>query len=340
MLVKNWLNSFILAVCVLSMLSLTTDLHAAESRSYLLATGTTGGTYYPVGVGLATLIKVKLQPKEKISMSAVNSAGSGENVKLLNENEAQLGIVNGVYGYYARNGLGPVKKLGPQKNLRAITMLWPNVIHLIVSSKYAKTGTVKDLFDLKGMKMAMGKQNSGTIEENRAIINNLGMDMDNDFDLVYSGYGPSVGGLQNGQIAGLGIHGGMPVGAVARTMASMGDDAKILEFPGNLAKEADGDLNLFTPYTIPAGTYHNQEKPIQTISQPTVLIARDDANEDDIYKITKTIYENLPFLQAIHKATNAMDVNKALNGLPMPLHKGALRYYKEIGLDIPKHLMN
>jgi len=71
---------------------------AAEQRSYILATATTGGTYYPVGVALATLVKVKLQPKEKIAMSAISSAGSGENVKLLRENQAQFAILQGLYG--------------------------------------------------------------------------------------------------------------------------------------------------------------------------------------------------------------------------------------------------
>ena len=71
---------------------------AAEERSYLLATATTGGTYYPVGVALATLTKVKLQPKENISMSAITSAGSGENIKLLRENQVQFAILQGLYG--------------------------------------------------------------------------------------------------------------------------------------------------------------------------------------------------------------------------------------------------
>ena len=104
----------------------------AADRSYLLATASTGGTYYPVGVALSTLVKVKLQPKQKIGMSAINSAGSGENIKLLRENEVQFAILQGLYGAYAWQGTGPIENEGPQKNLRAVTMLWQNVEHYAV----------------------------------------------------------------------------------------------------------------------------------------------------------------------------------------------------------------
>ena len=85
------------------------------TKLYELATASTGGTYYPVGVALATLTKVKLTPSQKIGMSAINSAGSAENVKLLRDNEAQFAILQGLYGYYAWNGKGPIEKDGPQK---------------------------------------------------------------------------------------------------------------------------------------------------------------------------------------------------------------------------------
>ena len=96
----------------------------AEEANYILATASTGGTYYPVGMTLATLVKVKLQPHDKIGMAAISSAGSGENVRLLCEGEAQFGIMQGLYGYYAATGTGPLAEVGPQESLRSITMLW------------------------------------------------------------------------------------------------------------------------------------------------------------------------------------------------------------------------
>jgi len=335
-------RSFLAAVVavIMTMTMLNADgLQAAEKKSYLLATASTGGTYYPVGVAISTLTKVKLLPKKKIGMSAINSAGSGENVKLLRENEVQFAILQGLYGYYAWNGIGPVKKDGPQKDFRAVTMLWQNVEQFTILSKFAKTGTISDLEGLKGKSMALGKKNSGTIGSNIKLLGNLGIDAKKDFKLVHVGYGPSGDALQNGQVVGMSTPAGVPTGAVTKVMAAMGDKVTILDFTPEQAKKADGGLNLWTPYLIPAGTYPGQKKDIHTIAQPNFLAVRADVDEEAVYQITKTIYENLPFLTAIHKATKAISLEKAIVGLPMPIHPGAARYYREAGIKIPDHLI-
>lgn len=311
----------------------------AADKSYLLATASTGGTYYPVGVAISTLSKVKLQPKHKVSMSAINSAGSGENVKLLRDNEAQFAILQGLYGSYASKGTGPLEKDGPQTNLRSITMLWQNVEQFVVKSEHAKTGTIADMTALAGSKMALGKKNSGTIGSNRKLLGNLGIDIDRDFELVYGGYGPSAAALQNGQVEGISTPAGTPTGAITKLFASVGDDVTMLEYTDDQLRTADGGLNLWTRFVIPKGTYPGQSKDINTIAQPNFLAVRDDVDEEFVYLLTKTLYENLPFLQAIHKATKAMSLDKALAGLPMPLHRGAARYYKEVGLEIPDSLI-
>jgi len=312
---------------------------AQENRDYLLATASTGGTYYPVGVALATLTKVKLTPTQKIGMSAINSAGSAENIKLLRDNEAQFAILQGLYGYYAWNGKGPIEKDGPQKNLRSVTMLWQNVEQFTVMSEYAKTGTIADMRDIKGKGFSMGKKNSGTIGSNETLMSNLGINIDKDYELVYVGYGPSADAMQNGQIAGMSTPAGVPTGAVTRAFASMEGKVTLLSFTDEQMKEADGGLELWTRFVIKAGTYPGQEKDVNTIAQPNFLAVRADLDEDAVYQITKTIYENLPFLNAIHKATVDMALDQALAGLPMPLHPGAARYYKEAGLTIPDRLI-
>ena len=314
-------------------------VQAAEERNYLMATASTGGTYYPVGVALSTLVKVKLQPKQKIGMSAINSAGSGENIKLLRENEVQFAILQGLYGSYAWNGTGPIKSEGPQKNLRSVTMLWQNVEHYAVLSKFAKTGTVADLVGMKGESMSMGKKNSGTLGSNTVILGNLGVDINKDYDLIYVGYGPTADALQNGQISGFGIPAGVPASAVTKAMANLGNDMTVLDFTDEQLKQADGGMELWTRYLIPAETYPGQTKDINTIAQPNFLGVRADVDEDAVYQITKTIYENLAFLQAIHGATKAMAIEKAIAGLPMPLHPGAAKYYQEVGIKIPARLL-
>lgn len=311
----------------------------AEEANYILATASTGGTYYPVGVALSTLMKVKLQPKQKIGMSAISSAGSGENIRLLRENEAQFAILQGLFGYYAATGTGPLEADGPQKDLRSVSMLWQNVEHFIVAADAAKTGTVEDFVNLKGEGMALGKKNSGTIGSNRALLGGLGIDIDKDYSLVHAGYGPSAEALQNGQVKGISTPAGVPVGAVSQLMASAKGQVKMLSFTDEELKKADGGRELWTPYEIPAGTYPGQDEAVNTIAQPNFLAVRGDVSEDNVYQITKTIYENLPFLQAIHPATKAMAIEKAIAGLPLPLHPGAVKYYKEAGINIPDRLI-
>ena len=310
-----------------------------EGANYVLATASTGGTYYPVGVALATLVKVKLEPGQKIGMAAISSAGSGENVRLIREGEAQFGIMQGLYGYYAASGTGPLEEVGPQENLRSVSMLWQNVEHFIIANDAVNTGTMSDMAALKGEAMAMGSQNSGTIGSNATILSGFDVDIYEDYELVFGGYGPSAEALQNGQVAGVGIPAGIPVGAISQLMASAGDSVTLLNFTEEEMAMADGDRGLWTPFTIPAGTYPGQDEDVQTIAQPNFLATSADLPDEHVYQITKAMYENLPFLQAIHPATKAMALERAIAGLPLPLHPGALRYYQEAGLDVPERLI-
>lgn len=315
------------------------DAKAQDAQNYLLATASTGGTYYPVGVAIATLAKVKLQPSHNINISAISSAGSGENVKLMRENEVQFSILQGLFGAEAWAGTDTFAADGPQTNLRSISMLWPNVEHFVVRKAFATTGTIDDMQALKGRKVSMGAQNSGTIGSNRTILNNLGFDMDADFDLAYMGYNPSAEAMQNGQIDAMSTPAGPPVTAVTRALAAMGDDVVVLDFTDEQIAKANGSLeDLWTRFVVPANTYPNQDKDINTIGQPNFLSVRDDVPEETVYLLTKTIYENLPFLQGIHRATSDMALEKAIAGLPMPLHPGAQRYYEEQGMTIPDRL--
>ncbi len=331
-----------LSLC-LSVLSffctVVTPERALAERDYLMATASTGGTYYPVGVALSTLVKVKLQPGHKIGMSAISSAGSGENIKLLNDNEVQFAILQGLYGAWAWKGTGDFAAAGPQRELRSVTMLWQNVEHFTILKKFAKTGTIADMVAMKGENMALGPRNSGTLGSNKVLLGGLGVDIEKDYSLAYAGYGPSADALQNGQVSGMSTPAGAPVSAVTRALAAMGDEIVVLDFTDEQMKQADSDMELWTRYVVPAETYPGQTKDINTIAQPNFLGVRADLDEEAVYLITKTIYENLPFLNAIHSATKVMAIEKAIDGLPMPLHPGALKYYREVGINVPERLI-
>ena len=311
----------------------------AEEASYILATASTGGTYYPVGVALSTLVKVKLEPSESIGMSAISSAGSDENIRLLREGEAQFAILQGLYGYYAASGTGPLEESGPQTELRAVSMLWQNVEQFVVAADAVDTGTMADFVALKGDAVALGAQNSGTLGSNATLLAGLGADVETDYELVYGGYGPSADALQNGQVRGISIPAGVPTGAISQLYAGAGDNVRMLDFTADEIAAADGGRELWTPYLIPAGTYPGQTEDINTIAQPNFLATTSSLPEENVYLITKAIYENLDFLKAIHPATKVMAIEQAIAGLPVPLHPGAQRYYEEVGVTIPDRLI-
>ncbi|MEM7072915.1 MAG: TAXI family TRAP transporter solute-binding subunit [Pseudomonadota bacterium] len=309
----------------------------ADDVDYVLNTASTGGTYHPVGTAISTLSKVKLLPRQKFSLTAVNSAGSGANVQALGAKTAQFAILQGLYGYYAATGTGPVSEV--QNNLRAVTMLWQNVEQFVVASNHVTTGTVADLAAMQGEAMGMGRQNSGTIGSNRVLLSGLGIDIDQHYDLFHAGYGPSADALANGQVEGIGMPSGPPTGALVKLFSTKGESVVMLQTTPEQAASMDGGRQLWTPYVIEAGTYPGQTQPINTVAQPNFLAVNADVDADHVYLLTKTIYENLPFLQAIHKATRAMHIDRALAGLPVALHPGALRYYQEVGIEVPEHLI-
>ncbi|WP_282041646.1 TAXI family TRAP transporter solute-binding subunit [Halomonas alimentaria] len=309
---------------------------AQESHQYIMGTATTGGTYYPVGVALSTLVKVKLEPETGIALSAISSAGSSENLKLMDEDQAQFGILQGLYGAYAWEGDGPVPKA--YKNLRSVSMLWQNVEHFVVEDDVVDSGTIDDMTNLYGESFSIGARNSGTEGSGRYILGQLGIEPD-EMDIAYLGYGPSADALQNGTIDGMNIPAGVPASAVTRAYANADGDITTLDFTEEQLKKVNSKFELWSAYDIPAGTYPNQDEVIHTIAQPNILAARADVPEDDVYAITKAMYENLPFLNNIHPATKAMALEKAIVGLPMPLHPGAARFFEEQGLEIPERLI-
>lgn len=325
------------AALALPLAGLATVADANEPRSYILTTAGTGGTYYPVGVALATLAKIHLQNAHGIDMSAISSAGSGENTVLMRENQAQFAIMQGLFGQWAREGSGALAEAGPQENQRSIAMLWPNVEHFLLHSSLVETGTAQDLANLTGRGFSIGARNSGTEHSNRFLFQNFGFDYES-WDLVFQGFGPSIDTLINGGIMGVNINSGIGVGTVTRARAQMGDNITLLSVTDEELERFDGGTGLYFHITIPGGTYPGIDDDLVTIAQPNFLAVNADVPEEDVYLFTKTIYENLGFLCNIHPATCDMSLDNALSGLPLPLHPGAARFYAEAGLTIPDNI--
>ena len=308
-----------------------------RARPYVLTTATTGGTYYPVGVALATLTHAQLAESDGISMTAISSAGSLENIKLLRDNQAQFALLQGPFGAWSWNGEGPVRN--PQTHIRSISAMWQNVEHFVLLSRLATTGNIMDLDNLNGERYVLGARNSGAEQTGRFILETLGIDYENKMNLAYMGYGPTTSALQDGNIVGMNIPAGAPVSSITQAYALLGDRMTILGWDQATLDKLNAKYPLWDWYDFPPGTYPNQDEAIRTISSPNILVTRDDIPEDVVYAITKVIWENLATLQEIHGATKDMRLSIAIQGLGAPLHAGALRYYREVGLEIPARLI-
>ena len=197
-------------LCAGFLFGLAGPAHSGESRGYYLATANAAGTYYPVGVALATLTKVKLEPEHKFSLTAIRSAGSAENLGLLREQHADFAILQGLYGYWAWNGIGEFREHGPQHHLRSISMLWQNVEHFLMTSDYVKSGTIEDLRSIRGKRFSIGSRDSGSAGSGLHILSAEGFDPGTMFELVNMSYSGGADAIQAGDIQGMNIPGGPP----------------------------------------------------------------------------------------------------------------------------------
>ena len=308
----------------------------STNRPYILATATTGGTYYPVGVALATITKAQLYETEGISLSAISSAGSAENIKLMRDNQAQFSILQGIFAAWAWHGDGPISK--PQPWLRSIAALWQNTDHFVLLTRLTTDGTIWDIDKLDGQRFVLGARNSGAEKSGDHILKSLGIDYEEKLDLAYMGYGATANAIQDGTIVGMNIPAGPPVTGITRAFAMVGEDLTLLSFSDDDLDAINKTYPLWSRYVIPANTYPNQPEAVQGVAHPNILVVRADIPDEVVYQITKSMWENLGALHEIHKATREVKFETALTGLGAPLHPGAARYYREQGLTIPAAL--
>ena len=218
----------IVALCSLvSLLGGCSDT-LSTNRPYILTTGTTGGTYYPVGVALATITKAELFDTRGISLSAISSAGSLENIKLLRDNQAQFALVQGIFAAWAWNGDGPIRT--PQTWLRTIGAMWTNVEHFALRRDLINDGSIRDLDRLDGQRFVLGARNSGAERTGDYILRNLGIDYERRISLAYMGYGVTANAIQDGMIVGVNIPAGPPVAGITQAFAMLDGDLTLLSY--------------------------------------------------------------------------------------------------------------
>jgi len=301
----------------------------------VIGTGGTGGTYYPVGVGMARLAS---EVAPSIQVDAVTSGGSTENIQLLSRGEIDIGITNGVVATLAAKG-EDVFAGDARTSLRSLFSLWGNTEHHVALKDATTTGTVDDIASLPG-KYNIGARQSGARTAANLMLRALGHDpeaIDMEFLAAYSEAGSA---LQDRRIAAANMGAGIPVAAVTELYASMGADrVTILSFTdAQIAKIDAAHPGLYYPVEIPAGTYPGQTDAIPTAEYSNLVVADASTDDEVIYAFVKSIFENIDRVREIHPAAKVMSLEAALAGLPVPLHPGALRYFEEVGVTVPDRL--
>lgn len=297
-----------------------------------IVTGSTGGTYYPVGTIFATLWNDKLGD-QGVNASVQSSGGSVENLNMLKSGEAQLGIAMANLTLFAYRGEGKFE--GNQfEDVRFVTALWPDVTQFVVT----ESSGINSLADLKGKRFNVGAAGSGTEYSSNVILSSvLGYSFD-DITPEYLGYFEASSAMQNGQLDGMNAEGGIPTSAVSEVAASK-TAVKILSFSDEDYAKIVEVAPYYGQFTIPGGLYSNVDQDVKTVGIKSTLICSAEMDETLVYNLLKSIYDNYDDIKTSHKALEAMTIEEALNGLPpVPLHKGAIKFYEEMGITIPNHL--
>jgi hypothetical protein len=306
-------------VAVVAATGVALAAHAAEFINVL--TGGTSGVYYPMGVALSQIYG-KALPDAKVSVQATKA--SAENLNLLQAGRGEVAFTLGDSLSDAWKGDAEAGFATPLKKLRGIAGIYPNYIQIVAS---ADSG-IKSLADLKGKRVSVGAPKSGTELNARAVLKAAGLTYKDLAKVEYLPFGESVELMKNRQLdvtlqsAGLGV-------SALRDLASAMKIVVVEIPPAVVAKIGDA---AYQPAMIPAGTYEGQTSDVPAIAIQNFLVTHEGVSADTVYKLTKSMWENLPALIAAHSAGKAIRKENALAGMAVPLHPGAEKYYREIGL--------
>ncbi|MGI9436764.1 MAG: TAXI family TRAP transporter solute-binding subunit [Geminicoccaceae bacterium] len=305
---------------------------AAGAEMFRLAGGQGEEAAYTASVAIASLIKFELLPTMKIDLETVNSNGAVDNIRQLQQGLAAFAIVPSVVGHAARASLGPFAGEVPDLSLRAITTLWQDAVHLVIREEDVTTGTVDDLELLPGRKVLLSETASGLAHANQLLLGKLGLDVEDKFEIAHVPDGDGLAAIKRGDIDAFSTSAKPPMVVVENVFKTTSPSLKLLDITAQQLAKINGTHWLWTPYVIPASTYPGQDADINTIALSNHLVVSADVDDDVVYAVTKSIFENLDYIHRVDPLMADLNLENALAGMSMPLHPGALRYFMEVGL--------
>jgi TRAP transporter TAXI family solute receptor len=309
---------------------------AQEMIFFRIGTGGVTGTYYPIGGLVADIISHPpgARPCDKggscgvpgLVAIAQSSNGSVANVNAIQSGDLESGFVQSDIAYWAYTGTGIYEGKGEVENLRAITNLYPESVHLVAR----KDSGIETVRDLKGKRVSIDEPGSGTLVDARIILEAFGLSED-DLQAEYVKPSPAISMMHDGELDAFIIVAGYPTASVVELCATLGCELVPIDGP-----EVDALLEryqFFTPEVIPAGVYEGVGQ-TPTISVGAQWVVGAEIDEELVYGITKALWHDTAryLLDNGHAKGSSIKLETALHGIAIPLHPGAERYYREVGL--------
>ncbi len=285
-----------------------------------IATGGTAGTYYPLGAGMADIWNKNIKGMNAMVQS---TGASVANINLLRNKEVDLIFVQNDVAFYAYNGVELFKEPFPQ--LRGLATLYPETVQIVA---LADRG-INSVYDLKGKRVAVGAAGSGTEVNARQILAAAGITY-KDIRVQYLSFAEAASNLKDGNIDAAFVTAGHPTAAIVDLAAVR----KIVLVPvaDEIIASLQKDYPFYVKIVVPAGTYKGVDTDAVTVAVKAMLAVRAEMPEDLAYQLLKTMYANQKRLIEAHAKGELIIPETGKEGMSIPLHRGAEKFFKEMGL--------
>ena len=287
-----------------------------------MGTGGTSGTYYAYGGVLGQYIN----NNAGIEVVVVSTDGSKANIQSIDAGDYQLGTVQSDVLAYAWEGTRSFESEGKIDSFRVVAGLYAEAVQLITMNPEIKT-----VADLKGKSVSIGAPGSGVYFNAVDVLAAAGL-TENDINAQYQSFSDSTDALKDGKIDAAFIVAGPPTPAITELCTT--NNAYLVPIDGEIAEKLIADCPFYTAHTIPAGTYAGQDTDVQTVTVKATLIVSADASEEDVYNLTKAIFDNADAIAAENAKGAELSIENAVSGMAAPFHAGAAKYFAEKGVTV------
>ena len=288
-----------------------------------MGTGSPTGTYYAYGGIVGRFIS----DNTNISIKTVSTGGSKDNIQGIDGGDYQLGTVQSDVMDYAWNGTRTFEEDGKIDTFRTVAGLYAEAVQLVTTNP-----DIKSVADLAGKKVSIGAPGSGVYFNAMDALTAAGLS-ENDIQPQYQNFDESADALKDGKIDAAFIVAGAPTPAISE-LCMTNSNARIVPIDGTIAETLMANNTFYSVYKIPAGTYENQDEEILTVTVKATLIVSADADEEAVYELTKAIFENAEAISKEHAKGAELSLDNATEGLTVPFHAGAAKYFEEKGIEV------